>query len=127
MSGRAVDWPPKPIDWSKYAWNWQGEELKKLLASDETVFVGAIVSNQAQFYDLFDKIFVLTATPATVRRRLLNRTNNDFGKHPDELKGILAYHVHLQKKLLRIPTAVTIDANRPLDTVVDDIVAAIST
>src|SRR6478609_3234696 len=58
-TGRFVDWPKGPADFSKNAWNWQEKGLKKLLASDETVFVGASVANQQEFYPLFDTIFAL--------------------------------------------------------------------
>jgi len=122
-AGRPVEWPEGPVDWSEYAWNWQEAGLRKLLAGIGTVFVAAIVSNQARFYPLFEEILVLVVDPATLRDRLLSRTENDFGKHPDELAGILSYHAELQRELLSAPRAVAIDATRPLEVVVDEIIA----
>ncbi len=92
-------------------------------AGTGTVFVAAIVSNQARFYPLFEEILVLIVDPATLRNRLLNRTGNDFGKHPDELADILSYHAELERELLSVPGAVTIDATRPLELIVDEVIA----
>jgi hypothetical protein len=122
-NGRPVEWPEGPVDWSKYAWNWQEAGLQKLLVGAETVFVAAIVSNQARFYHLFEAILVLIVDPGTLRHRLLSRTENDYGKHPDELAGILGYHAELERELLSAPGAAAIDATKPLDVVVDEIIA----
>jgi hypothetical protein len=121
-AGSPVEWPERPVDWSKYAWNWQEASLQELLASGETVFVAAIVSNQARFYSLFEAIFVLIVDTATLRDRLLSRTEHDYGKHPDELAGILSYHPKFERELLSAPGAVAIDATKPLHAVVDEII-----
>jgi gluconate kinase len=121
--GQPTDWPDGAIDWSIYAWNWQEAALQQLLAGADTVFVAAITSNQASFYHLFEAIFVLIVDKATVRHRLLSRTSHDFGKHPDELAGILSGHADAQRELLGAPRAVAIDATRPLGVVVGEIIA----
>jgi len=79
-TGRPAEWPEGPVDWSKYAWNWQEAGLQKLLTGAKTAFVAAIVSNQARFYSLFEAIFVLVVDKGTLRHRLLSRTENDYGK-----------------------------------------------
>ena len=121
-TGRPAEWPEGPVDWSKYAWNWQEAGLQKLLIGARTAFVAAIVSNQARFYSLFEEIFVLVVDKGTLRHRLLSRTENDYGKHPDELAGILSYHPMLERELLSAPGAVAIDATKPLDAVVHEII-----
>jgi hypothetical protein len=118
-----VEWPEGPVDWSEYAWNWQEAGLRKLLAGPGSVFVAAIASNQARFYSLFEAILVLVVDPVTLRNRLLSRTENDYGKHPDELVGILSYHAELERELRSAPRAAAIDATRPLQAVVDEIIA----
>ncbi len=123
-SGQPVDWPPPPVDWTKYGWNWQEKELRKLLDSDNTVFVGALASNQDRFFSWFARIFVLIVTPETLRHRILTRTDHDFGKDPEELRNTLEHHRELQEELLKAPGAIAINNERPLDTVVDDIIAA---
>jgi broad-specificity NMP kinase len=121
LDGTPAGWPGSPIDWSRYAWNWQGTGLRALLASSDIVFVAAVVSNQERYYHLFEAIFVLTADTETLRRRLLSRTGNDYGKHPDELAGVLAYHPQRQRELLADPRAVAIDGTRPVGQVASDI------
>lgn len=125
-AGKPADWPQRPVDWSRYRWNWQEAALRKLLTGAGPVFVAAVVSNQERYYCLFDMIFVLVADPATLRRRLAGRGGNDYGKHPDELAGILDYHEERVAELLSAPHAVAIDATRPLEQVADDILARTS-
>jgi hypothetical protein len=126
QAGEPVEWPGGAVDWTKYGWNWQEPALLRLLADGlEPVFVAAIASNQDSFYHLFDAIFVLVVDHVTLRHRLLSRTENDFGKDPDELAATLSYHADFERELLAVPRAVAIDATRPLPVVVDDILAYI--
>jgi len=120
-SGKRTEWPEPPIDWKYYSWDWRETELKKLLDSDTTVFVGAIVGNQKKFYDLFDKIFVLVLGAKTLKNRILTRTSKDYGKHPKQLAEILEYHKTLQPELLSEPTSMAIDATRPISKIVDEV------
>ena len=69
-TGETIEWPDGKVDWSRYAWNWRKPEIEKLLASDEIVFIGAVVSNQQDFYSMFDKVFVLTVSSNTLKTRL---------------------------------------------------------
>jgi dephospho-CoA kinase len=121
MSGNPKDWPPQPIDWTKYAWNWQKSVIFTLLDSSPTVFVGGVVSNQHEFYKYFDKIFVLTMNDETHSNRLLTRTNKNFGKHPQVLKEELAYRPIREKELLKQSNCSAIDSTQPLGKVVDEI------
>lgn len=120
-AGRPVDWPEPPVDWSRYGWNWQEAGLRERLASAETVFVAAVVSNQEQYYSWFDAIFVLITDLASLRQRLLSR--DGYGKHPVELAGILDGHAERAAELLSAPHAVAIDATRPVERVADDVIS----
>jgi broad-specificity NMP kinase len=122
-TGKPTEWPNPPVDWSKVSWNWQEGALLDLLAAAETVFVAGVTSNQERYYHLFDAIFVLTVDKATKRHRLLSRTDNDYGKDPEELASTLRAHDAFQRELLTAPRAVPIDATRPVEAVVDDIIA----
>jgi hypothetical protein len=51
----------------------------------------------------------------TLRHRLLNRTEHDYGKHPDELAGLLSYYAKREAELLAVPRAVAIDATQHLE------------
>lgn len=50
-------------------------------------------------------------------RRLADRTNNDFGKTPEEIELMLA----LNRKDEKPAGAIDIDANKPIKEVVDEI------
>lgn len=126
LSGQPAD-PPRPVDWSKYGWNWQEKGLKQILNSQPTVFVAAIVSNQQKFYPLFDRIFVLTIDKKTLKHRLTTRTSNDYGKHPDELKEILQGHSAFQGRLASgTSSKILVDGTQPLPKVVNEILSHVS-
>jgi len=107
-------------DKSKLEWVWNKAKFTELLHSADKVFICAITSRQHEFYDQFDKIFVLTIDEPTLRHRLHTRTTNDFGKHPNELKMLIEGREGFVKQMLK-EGAITIDATQPLSKVVDDI------
>ncbi|MDB5178391.1 MAG: hypothetical protein JWN01_334 [Patescibacteria group bacterium] len=120
-TGRPVARPASPIDWGIYEWSWQEAKINELLASADTVFLGAVVGNQEKFYPLFDRIFVLTLDEATLSHRLITRTGNDYGKHPDDLQHILSRRQDKLAHLLAAPRAVAIDASPSAEAVADEI------
>jgi broad-specificity NMP kinase len=117
--------PPAPIDFARYAWNWNIEALKKLLNSADIVFVGGITGNTIPNLNLFDRIFVPHPNLSELERRIITRTNNDFGKHPDELADILKEHDG-SDEFWRSKGAVVINADRPIGEITDDILAHIA-
>jgi broad-specificity NMP kinase len=123
QSGKLVDeWPQRPVDWSRYDWKWLEPGLKKLLNSADTVFIGAVVGNQEEFYPLFDKVLALIVDSETLKHRLLTLREHDYGKHPDELAGILASHAAREAGFMA-KGALPIDSTQPLETVVETILA----
>lgn len=119
-------WPYPLVDWGRYNWNLRKDELIKLLGSADTVFIADLSSNLHEFYVLFDKIFVLTLDKDTLRQRLITRTDNPYGKHPDELEDILKVHESEEKRLLSAPGAIAIDATQTAEKVVDKILSYVS-
>lgn len=113
-------------DKSDLEWVWNDAEMAKLLHSADQVFICAVTSRQHEYYDKFDKIFVLTIDEATMKDRLFSRTRSDFGKHPNELTMLLKGREGFQKQMLKVG-AVPIDATQPLGKVVDDILGLIPT
>lgn len=115
-----------PIDFSKYGWNWQADGLKSLLSSDDTVFIGASVSNQEKFHHLFDKIFVLSVDEATLRNRLATRIKDDnYGKNPKDLARVLYLHKKLEHRLIDEAGGVAIDGTQPVEKVESEILSHI--
>ena len=108
------------IDFTKVAWNWNGDVLRAFLATHDPVFLCASSSNQLEFYPLFDQIFILTLDDATHMRRLSTRTNNTYGKHPVTQREIIKRHHQLVAQAVA-RGAITIDASQPVVKVADAI------
>ena len=52
------------------------------------LFVAGCEENQVKFYDRFDTIILLSAPLDVMVERLATRTNNSYGKRPEELSRI---------------------------------------
>lgn len=113
--------------WSAYApdgeWIWREDRVRELFASleeDEVLFLSGCAVNQVNFYPQFDKIVLLSAPADLLVERLATRTNNPYGKRPDELAATLE-NLETVEPLLRRGADLEIDTRAPLD----DVVAAI--
>jgi hypothetical protein len=102
---------------------WDVEKVNTLVANQEeavTFFCGGS-RNFAKFIDLFDGVFVLEVDLDTMNRRIDERVAldpTDFGGKPEERE--LAVRLHQTKE--DIPKdGIIIDATRPLEHVVDEI------
>src|SRR6476620_4655231 len=83
----------------------------------EVMFVCGSSGNRDQFLPYFTKTFNLRIDDDTMRRRLRERTNNDFGKQPEELELML----RLNRSGEKPAGAIDVDATRRLDQVVDEV------
>ena len=95
-----------------------------LLDSDDgrTLFVQGCVRNQGKFYDRFDAVVLLSAPAEVILDRIARRTTNDFGKTSEEREMILDDLAKVEP-LLRAGCSYEFDASRPLDELVDDLIA----
>jgi thymidylate kinase len=71
-------------------------------------------------WNLIDRALYLDVDERTLRERLARRTNNDVGKDPSELAVILGWHGATADTCRRFGIE-PVDATRPIDEVVDDI------
>lgn len=103
-------------------WIWREDRIEALLSTEDAdlLFVSACVPNQAKFYSRFDSVILLTATPEVTAVRLAGRTNNPYGKHPDELARVLEDKQTVEPLLRRGATA-EIDTDRPVDLVLGEV------
>jgi len=108
---------------------WDVEKVKAYIADKEevvTFFCGGS-RNFSKFIDLLDGVFVLEVDLDTMNRRIDERVAldpTDFGGKPEERE--LAVRLHQTKE--DIPSSgATIDATRPLEEVVDEILARTQT
>jgi shikimate kinase len=118
---RAVDMDEP--GWSEYApdgdWIWREDRIGDALAHEEgeVLFVSGCATNQVAFYPQFDAIVLLSAPAQVLIERLTTRTNNPYGKHPDELAEVLGYLETVEPRLRRSATH-EIDTRAPLDEIV---------
>lgn len=107
-------------------WMWDVERIQQLLSTEdaEVLFVSGTVRNQAKFYPQFDHIILLSAPVPVIVERLATRTNNPFGKHPDEVAAVLTY-VETVEPLLRGGCTLEIDTSVPIEEVVQTVLDTI--
>ncbi len=110
----------------KHDWLWQEDRIARLLATEDAdvLFISGGASNQVKFYNQFDHIVLLTAPASVITERLVTRTNNPYGKHPDELARVLALKETVEPMLRRVAD-LEIDTSLPVDRVVEKILGAV--
>jgi dephospho-CoA kinase len=127
-SGQVVVDPPDPVPagWlDRFAWKIIRAEVEALAASthEETTFLCGSVENEEEVRDLFDVVVCVVVDTETLRDRLLTRTTNTFGKHPEELAAALEHNDRVESTYRRLGATI-IDGVRPPAEVVDAILAA---
>jgi broad-specificity NMP kinase len=117
-----VGWDPGSTDeWNAaHTWVVDIEKLKAELLNDEHVVVAGHAANEDEYLPLFDKTFTLVCRPETIVKRIEQRTDNDFGKHPVEQERILEWHKSFDK-YMEAKGAIPLDAERPIDEVVAEL------
>jgi len=113
-------------DWMEaHGWYCDIEKLKKMLdVSEDIIIVVGLATNQNDYLNLFDKIFLLQCKEKTFLERLKTRTSNDFGKHILEKEYILDFYKNFEKVMLE-KGAISINAEEPLDLVMENIISGI--
>jgi shikimate kinase len=118
--------------WSEYGpagdWRWCEDRVQALLSDGDgdILFVSGCAENQVKFYPSFDHIILLSAPADVLVERLRTRTNNPYGKHPDELVEVLGY-LQTVEPLLRRSAGHEIDTRAPLDDVVGTVLRLVDT
>ena len=105
-------------------WLWDKEKVEVTLGdkSVDKVFICGGAMNQEKFKHHFKQVFTLRLDDETLRKRLLSRTNNEFGKKPEDLarqlewnKGVVDYSKQRGTTL--------IDASQSIESVVKEILS----
>jgi len=125
---RAADqrrWSDATVEWRGTFWLKVDPEKVEALAErarshGRPIFLCATTPGEDAFWHLLDKVIQLSIGEATLRRRIAARIDNDFGKDPADLEEILGWHATTDESM-RSFGATLIDAERPLDEVVDDV------
>ena len=115
--------PTEGADHQHHVWDVaRVRELVEDRRAPATFFCGGS-RNSAAFIDLFDEVFVLHVDADTLRERLDQRPEDEWGARPEE--RALALRLHATQEDL--PSGgVVIDATRPLGEVVDDILRRVA-
>jgi hypothetical protein len=127
-SGQVADDPPYPVPagWlERFAWRISRVEVGALAAraQGKTAFLCGPAENEADVWDLFDLVVCLVVDDQTLRDRLLTRTSNAFGKHPEELAAALGSNDGTEPAYRR-RGATIIDGRRPPAEVAGAVLAA---
>ncbi|MGV9363915.1 AAA family ATPase [Amycolatopsis sp. NPDC003731] len=122
-TGEVVTDPPDPVPagWlDRFGWRISRAKVEALAArtAGGVAFFCGCPENHEDVRDLFDLVICLVIDEDTLRHRLMTRTSNSFGKHPEELAAALADNAY------RHPGATIVDATRPLPEVADAILTA---
>jgi broad-specificity NMP kinase len=108
--------------WRHQRWIWDVAKVRSLVAdrTDARTFFCGGSRNHRRYIDVFDKVFVLDVDLDTLKRRVSARGDDEFGAKPDEWAVLARLHGTKED----IPTnAVSIDATRPIASVVDEILS----
>jgi dephospho-CoA kinase len=105
---------------------WREDAVNALLDTEDAdvLFVAGCEENQVRFHPRFDHLVLLSAPQETLLERLARRTNNHFGKSPEELRQVLDDLEHVEPLLRRVASH-EIVTTAPLDEVVTELLALV--
>ena len=107
-------------EWVDDGWNWREDVITELLDGHEQghLFIAGCHTNQGRFYDRLDAVVLLSAPAEILIARINARTDNPFGKSPEERELVLR-HLAEVEPLLRATATEVLDARAPLETLAD--------
>ncbi|HMO56960.1 MAG TPA: AAA family ATPase [Roseiflexaceae bacterium] len=113
--------PGSPVEADR-DWVWREDRIEELLSRGgiELLFVSGCAANMGKFLSQFNHIILLTTPADLTVERLRSRTNNPYGKHPDEVARILSLKESVEPVLRRI-AGHEIETSAPLANVVSQI------
>lgn len=115
---RAVDTDTN--EWSEWTtdsdgqpdWVWREAPMRELLAGESRpLFVCGCKSNQGAFYDGFDRVALLSAPADVLLVRVQARTDNPYGRIPEE-QALILHHLEVVEPLLRAGADLELDSGR---------------
>lgn len=101
-------------------WVWREDRVQALLATEDAdlLFVSGCAANMGKFLPQFDQVILLRAAADVIIERLAARTNNPYGKRPEEVARVLGLMDTIEP-LLRNAAGHEIDTSAGLDEVVE--------
>ncbi|MGH2517552.1 MAG: shikimate kinase, partial [Ktedonobacterales bacterium] len=100
-------------------WVWREERIQELLSTEDAdvLFLSGCAENMRKFLPQFDHVVLLSVPADVIVERLAARTNNPYGKHPDQVARVLCL-VETVEPLLRRAAGHEIDTRAGLEDVV---------
>jgi dephospho-CoA kinase len=107
-------------------WVWRENQIQELLSTEDAdvLFLSGCASNMGKFLPQFDHVVLLSAPADVIVERLNTRTNNPYGKHPDEVARVLSLRETVEP-LLRRAAGHEIDTSASLDVVVTSLLGLV--
>ena len=118
--------PEQPVGWEQL---WDLGKVRALLDAhdDGALFLAGTVRNQAELYDRFDAVVLLTAPRDVLLRRIEARTDNPYGKDAPG-RAQIEHDIDAVEPLLRRRATHVLGTVRPVEETVaalEDLVAAL--
>lgn len=124
-TGRVVkDWTNNNLKVTKqHRWTCNKNKLKQIIKDNSRgiVFYCGTGSNLDDLIPLFDKIFLLKASPKVLRERLTKRTTNSFGHTSEVQKWIFGWKDNWESHMIG-KKAIVINADQKLRKIATDII-----
>mgnify|MGYP003902087583 CR=1 FL=1 len=117
-------------DWSEHDeegdWIWREDRVRRLLADfdGDILFVSGCATNQVKFRPMFDHVILLSVPAEVIVERLRSRTNNPYGKRPEEVAEVLGY-IKTVEPLLRRAADYEIVTTVPVEEVISKILRSV--
>lgn len=101
-------------------WAWREDRVQNLLSTEDadTLFVSGCAENMSRFIPQFDHVILLTTPLEKIVNRLETRTNNSYGKKPEELIRVLGQVLTVEPLLREVATG-EIDTSGDVKDVLD--------
>jgi dephospho-CoA kinase len=106
-------------EWGAKDWVWREDRVQALLSTEDAdlLFVSGCAANMGKFLPQFDHIVLLSAPAEVIAERLATRTNNAYGKRPEEVTRTLELMETVEPRLRRV-AGHEIDTSAPIGEVV---------
>jgi shikimate kinase len=97
---------------------WDEPRITAFLRDHGDVFVAGTVENQGRFRGCFDHVVLLSAPLPVLLERVSSRTNNPYGKTPEQ-RAEIEHFLGTVEPLLRQGASVELDGRRPVPELAD--------
>lgn len=112
---------------AKLKWICDKEQLIELLKKENApiTFYAGIMSNADEVFNLFDQVVVLRVVNSELKKRLTERTSNDFAKTEEAQDKILSWKEWWEEKMIQ-KGAIAVGGNGDVESTAEKIIKIIT-